>query len=61
MPKSKHKYRVSIYLGKDNYEKLEQIANVMMIPVSTLCKIIFATGMEVSKQIEKGGFTNGGK
>jgi len=61
MPKTKHKYRVSIYLGKENYEQLEKIANMMAIPVSTLCKIIFATGMEVSKQIEKGGYDNGNK
>lgn len=60
MPQSKHKYRVSIYLGKENYEELEKIADKMMIPVSTLCKIIFATGFELSKQIEKGA-TNGSK
>lgn len=61
MAKANHKYRVSLYLGKDNYEELEKIANTMMIPVATLCKIIFATGMEVSKQIEKGAKQYGNK
>lgn len=60
MPQDKHKYRVSLYLGKENYQKLEVIASALMIPVSTLCKIIFATGMELSSQFEKkGGVDNG--
>ncbi len=58
---NKHKYRVSIYLGKDNYEELQSIAEKMMIPIATLCKIIFATGLELSKQIEKGALSNGDK
>ena len=61
MAQNKHKYRVSIYLGKENYEDLEKIASKMMIPVATLCKIIFATGLEMSKQIEKGATNNGDK
>lgn len=60
MRQAKHNYRVNIYLGKENYEELQQVADKMMIPVSTLCKIIFATGLEMSRQIEKGA-KNGDK
>ena len=39
MPKPKHRYRVSVYLGKENYEKLEGLAiglNVFELSRTTL-------------------------
>lgn len=53
MAQAKHKYRINIYLGKENYEMLEKYAQQMMLPVATLCRVIFATGLEVSKALEK--------
>lgn len=50
---SKHKYRTSIYLGKENYEIVEKLSKEMMLPISSLVKIIFCTGLEMTKQIEK--------
>jgi len=51
MAQNKHKYRVSMYIGKVNFEKLEKTAELMKIPVASLAKVIFETGLEVSKII----------
>lgn len=63
MPQTKHKYRVSIYLGKELYQDLEDMSKVLGIPISTMAKIILNTGFELSKtlesQIMKGGDLNG--
>lgn len=61
MAQDKHKYRVSIYLGKDNYNMLKEYAEVLALPLSTLCRVIFETGIEISKTIEKGDKPNGSK
>ena len=62
--KSKHKYRVSIYLGKELYTQLEQMANIMGVSVATITKIVLNTGYEFARTMdkklqEKGGNTNG--
>lgn len=51
--KSNHKYRVSIYLGKDLYEEIETMAQFMGIPVATATKILLSTGFELSKAMEQ--------
>lgn len=65
MPKSNHKYRVNVYLGKEIYEELEQTSNIMGVSVSTLAKILITTGYGLSKSVEnkfkKGQETNGAK
>lgn len=53
MTQSKHKYRVSIYLGKELYEELQKSAEIMGISVATLAKILLNTGNELSKTLER--------
>lgn len=53
MGKSNHKYRATIYFGKDIYEELEKMSNQFGISVATLATIIFKTGWEVSGAIER--------
>lgn len=63
-----HKYRVSVYLGKDLYEKIETMAKFMGIPVATCTKILLSTGFEMAsameqsfvKSLEKGETENNG-
>lgn len=59
MPKTKHKYRVSVYLGKEVYEELDQDANLMGISIATLTKILITTGYQFAKGVEK-NFKKGG-
>lgn len=59
--KPNHKYRVSVYLGKDIYNELDQLANLMNVSVSTIARVLISTGYEISKSIEKGGILNGRK
>lgn len=49
----KHKYRVQVYLGKELYEKLEELSNFMGIPVATVAKLLLKTGFELSNAIER--------
>ena len=49
----KHKYRVQVYLGKELYEKLEELSKFMGIPVATVAKLLLKTGFELSNAIEK--------
>lgn len=51
--KSNHKYRVSIYLGKELYEEIETMAQFMGIPVATATKILLSSGFELSKAVEQ--------
>lgn len=51
--KSNHKYRVSIYLGKELYEKIETMAKFMGIPIATATKILLSTGFELSNAMEQ--------
>lgn len=61
--KSNHKYRVTIYLGKELYQELDKTSKIMGVSMATICKIVLNTGYELSKVIEnnmKGGnITNG--
>lgn len=58
MAQSKHKYRVSVYLGKDIYSRLEEQARVFNIPIATLTKLLIETGFSFADQLER-GFNNG--
>lgn len=50
---AKHKYRVQVYLGKELYEKLEEMSNFMGVPISTATKLILNTGFEFGTMMEK--------
>lgn len=54
MAQSKHKYRVSVYLGKDIYTELEKQAFVFGISVASLTKLLIETGFAFGKTMEKG-------
>lgn len=51
--KSNHKYRATIYLGKDIYEELDKMANVLCMSVSQLTGVMFRTGYDISKQLDR--------
>ena len=64
MAQTKHKYRVSVYLGKELYEELEKTALIMGVSIATVTKIVLNTGYEFAKSMdkklqEKGGNING--
>jgi len=54
MPQPKHRYRVSVYLGKENYTEIEKLANFFGISVSQMTRVILDTGLQLSKSLEKG-------
>ena len=59
MKQPKHRYRVSVYLGKETYTQIEDLAKMMTLPVSTMTRVILETGLQISKQLEKGANENG--
>ena len=54
MNKYNNKYRITIYLGKENFEKLSQISEMLGIPLSTTTRILLETGMQIGEALEKG-------
>ena len=54
MNKNNNKYRLTIYLGKQLYEKLSQISDMLGIPLSTTTRIILQTGLQIAETLEKG-------
>lgn len=54
MPQAKHRYRVTIYLGKENYEKIEELAHFLGLPVATMTRVILETGLNISTALEIG-------
>lgn len=50
--KDNHKYRVSVYLGKELYSQIEQMAKALDIPMATTTKLLLSTGFELSKTLE---------
>ena len=56
--KDNHKYRVSIYLGKELYNKLDVLSNELHITISSLAKILLQTGFTLGDAIER-SITNG--
>lgn len=59
MKQAKHRYRVSVYLGKETYTQIEDLAKMISLPVSTMTRVILETGLQISKQLEKGTNENG--
>lgn len=53
MPKPNHKYRATIYLGKDIYSELDAMAEQLAMSVSQIAGIIFRTGYDLSKQLDR--------
>lgn len=54
MKQAKHRYRVSVYLGKETYTQIEDLARMVNLPVSTMTRVILETGLQIAKEIEKG-------
>lgn len=60
MTKANHKYRVSVYLGKEIYTRLEEQSKVFGISIATLTKLLIETGFTFADTMEKkGGLNNG--
>lgn len=49
----KHKYRVSIYLGKEGFETLTAMAHSMQIPLASATRIIIDTGLSMAKVFDR--------
>lgn len=47
-----HKYRVSIYLGKDLYETLNGMARFLDLPMATMTKILLQTGVQIGNALD---------
>lgn len=50
---NKHKYRVSVYLGKQNHEKLSSMAKAFGMPLSALVRVLLDNGMALADAMEK--------
>lgn len=50
-----HKYRVSVYLGKELYATISGMADLMKIPVATATRILLETGVQLGKVYDKQG------
>lgn len=50
----KHRYRVNVYLGKDNYATIENLANALGISVSQMTRVMIDTGLQIAKSVEGG-------
>lgn len=59
MKQAKHRYRVSVYLGKETYTQIEDLGKMLALPVSTMTRVILETGLQIAKEIEKGENENG--
>lgn len=53
MAQSKHKYRVSVYLGKDLYNDMEQIAEVLGLSIASVAKLMLDNGFAFAKTLER--------
>ena len=61
MPQKKHLYRVSVYIGKENYERLENLGKPLGFSVATMARLMLATGMQMANIDEKGAMFDGNK
>ena len=48
MKQAKHRYRVSVYLGKEAYTQIEDLAKMLALPVSTMTRVILETGLQIA-------------
>ena len=61
MNKNNNKYRLTIYLGKELFEKLTQVSEMLGIPLSTATRILLETGIQIGEALEKGVNLNDNK
>lgn len=47
-----HKYRVSVYLGKDLFNKMNDMARFINLPISTLTRILLETGVNIGVALD---------
>ena len=59
--KSNHKYRATIYLGKEIFEEVKKMAEVFGMSVSQLTGVMFRTGYDFSKQLDRNEVSKDGK
>ena len=59
--KSNHKYRATIYLGKEIFEEVQKMAEVFGMSVSQLTGVMFRTGYDFSKQLDRNEVSKDGK
>lgn len=57
--KDNHKYRVSVYLGKADYNNCKGMADELGIPLATMLRMMLTMGFEMVKAYEKGDENNG--
>ena len=57
----KHRYRVNVYLGKEAYDQMKDLADVVGLPVATMTRVIIETGLQIARQVEKGEKDDGSK
>ena len=57
----KHRYRVNVYLGKEAYDQMKDLADVVGLPVATMTRVIIETGLQIARKVEKGDKDNGSK
>ena len=50
---NKHKYRTTVYLGREVYERLEKDSALIGVSIATLCKILITTGYQFSELVER--------
>lgn len=56
--KTNHMYRVTVYLGKDNYGRLQDLAQAIGMPIATVCRLLLSMGISMGEQMEKGDRNN---
>ena len=61
MQQPKHRYRATIYFGKEIWEDLDRMSKQFGISVATLATIIFKTGFEMSKSLDRKEDSKDGK
>lgn len=49
---SNHKWQVSVYLGKERYQQIEQMAKLLNVSVSQAVRIMLETGMYLADVFE---------
>lgn len=54
MAKTKHKYRVSVYLGKDLYNEFKEMADFFGVSIASLTKMFIDNGIEFARHVDKG-------
>lgn len=55
--KTNHKYRVNVYLGKATFEKLDELAKALQMPLATIVRLMIDNGISVAERL--GGFEDG--